>query len=145
MVRKIVLLLTMLFSLNVGAQSATEEKLVRDVVQAIEDSLNVRDWKMFGSMFSEQGDLILFGSRRAVGPADVEVLIGEEWANAPEDVTAKLTPASVRFVMPDLAILTIDGDFSGSQPSKDRAIFVISKSGDEWRLEALRVFDAEAM
>lgn len=126
------------------AQPATADSAVRAVVQSLEDSLNARDWEAFGSLFSEEGDFILMDSRRAIGPADVQSLIAEAWADTPADVTAKLTPVALRFVAPQVAILTVDGDFSGSQPSKDRAIFVVSNQGSGWRLEAVRVFNPEA-
>jgi len=118
--------------------------LSMNAVQSLEDSLNARDWEAFGSLFSEDGDFVLTNSRRAIGPADVQNLIAEAWADVPADVTAKLTLVALRFATPQVAILTVNGEFSGSQPSKDRAIFVVSNQGSEWRLEAVRVFDAEA-
>lgn len=139
----VVLLAIFLLSMNAAAQPATAEANVRAVVQSIEDSLNARDWEAFGSLFSKDGDLVLTNSRRAIGPADVQDLIAEAWADTPADVTAKLTPVALRFVAPQVAIVTVNGEFSGSQPSKDRAIFVVSHLGPAWRLEAVRVFDAE--
>jgi len=136
--------LTLLPVANVTAQSGFTTETVRSIVKSIEGSLNERDWQANGSLFSEQGDMILFDSRRAVGPAGVEALMREEWAETPADVTAKLTPTSIRFPNRELAIVTVEGEFVGSNgTNRDRAIFVIANSGSGAKIEALRVFDAE--
>ena len=143
--RIVILLLALLASAIVTAESVITPNTARSIVQSMEDSLNDRDWRAFGSKFSEDGDLILFGSRRAVGPSEVEELIGNEWAETPPDVTANLNAAEIRVITTDVAIVSIEAEFSGSPPSKDRAILVIRSGRNGSQIEALRVFNAEGM
>ena len=141
--RIVILLLALLASAIVMAESVITSDTARSIVRSMEDSLNDRDWRAFGSMFSENGDRVLFGSRRAVGPSEVEELIGDEWAETPSDITANLNPAEIRVVTTDVAIVSIKAEFSGSQPVKDRAILVIRSGRNGPQIEALRVFNAE--
>ena len=59
--RIVILLLALLASAIVMAESVITSDTARSIVRSMEGSLNDRDWRAFGSMFTENGDRVLFG------------------------------------------------------------------------------------
>ena len=133
-------LLVLLLASAAPEPGAAQETAVRDVIGGIEDALNARDWAAFGSHFSAEGDAILFESPPAEGPDAVADLMSELWTDMPEDVTATLVATRLRFLTPDVAVVNVRGLFEGSEPSRDRALFVLAHEDERWLIEALRVF-----
>lgn len=126
------------------ATDSGAEQAVRGVVQSLEDAANARDWQTFFSNFTEGGDLVVFESPRAEGRAAARALMEAGWSEVPEDVRATLTLASVRFVTPEVAIADIDAQFTGSQPSRDRATAVLTSYDGVWLIDAFRIMQPTA-
>lgn len=120
------------------------ERAVRDVIQSLESAVNARDWEAFFANFHEAADLVVFDSPRAQGRADSQALMEEGWSQIPDDVRADLTVASVRFVTPEVAIAEIDGEFTGSLPSHDRATAVMTRHDGTWLIDAFRIMQPVA-
>lgn len=123
---------------NVSAEA------VREVVQSLERAVNARDWEAFFANFDDGGDLVVFDSPRAQGRAASRTLMEDGWSEIPDDVRADLTAASVRFVTPEVAIAEIDGQFTGSQPSHDRATAVLARRDGVWLIHAFRILQPAA-
>lgn len=119
------------------------EQAIRGIVQATENALNARDFEAFFSFYSEDSDLIVFDAPRASGPSAAQQLMEQAWTAIPSDVRADLTVRAIRFVTPEVAIVDIDGVFTGSEPSHDRATVVFAHGPDGWRVEATRVIQPE--
>lgn len=119
------------------------EEAIRQVVRESQDALNARDFDAFVAPYTEDADLVVFDSHRASGPVAARVLMAQGWSSIPPDVRASLTVESIRFVTSDVAVVNIDGVFTGSQPSVDRGTAVFVRNGGGWRVAALRVLQPE--
>jgi uncharacterized protein (TIGR02246 family) len=127
-----------------AAPGPEAEQAVRRVVQSLEDAVNARDWEAFVSNFSQQADLVVFGSPRAEGRAAARAMMEAGWDGAPSDVRGELTVESVRFPTPGVAVVDVAAEFSGSRPSRDRATALLTNTDGAWRIGAFRIMQPEA-
>lgn len=125
------------------AGTGQDEAVIRQIVQESEDALNARDFQAFVASYSDDADLVVFDSPRASGPTAARELMEEGWSNVPSDVRAELTVESIRFVTSDVAVVNIDGVFTGSRPSVDRATAIFVRRDGGWQVGALRVIPPE--
>ncbi len=121
----------------------SDEQAIRDVVQALEDAINGRDWARFFSNFTEDADLIVFESPRAVGRTAAIAMMEAAWSEMPPDVKAGISLASLRLLSEHVAVANLEAEFTGSPPHEDRATAVLSRHGEGWRIEAFRVMQAQ--
>ncbi len=126
-----------------SAPGPDDEQAVQSVVQSLEDALNARDWAAFFTNFTEEADLVVFGSPRAEGRPAARALMEAGWEQIPSDVRGELTVESMRFPNPAVAVVDIAGEFSGSMPSHDRATALLTSTAGEWRIEAFRIMQPE--
>src|SRR5947209_3283910 len=94
-----------------------DEQAVRQLVQAIANGLNARDYGAAAAVFSEDGDLIVARSRRVSGRSAIRALWQETWSALPRELRIALTVRSLRFFGPDVAIADATGEFTPGQPS----------------------------
>lgn len=120
--------------------AATE---VAALVQSSEDALNERDFDAFFSTYSTDADLIAFDGPHAEGVQAAQDVMEQGWSTTPSDVSADLRLRTVRLVTPDVAIADVDGIFTGSDPSHDRATMVLSRGGEGWQVEAARILQPQ--
>lgn len=123
--------------------SDADEAEIRRIVEESEGALNARDFEAFVAPYADDSDIVVFDSPRASGPTAARELMEEGWSNIPSDVRASLTVESIRFLTPVVAVVNIDGVFTGSQPSLDRATAIFVDRGEGWQVGALRVIQPE--
>ena len=126
-----------------GQERPADERAIRETVEAIPTALNARDWEAAAAPFAEDGDVLVPGSPLASGRAAIAAFWEQGWSDAPDDRRITVTIQAIRFLGPDVAIVELTAEFSVGEPARDRATYVIVRTGDAWQVAALRVMLAE--
>jgi uncharacterized protein (TIGR02246 family) len=127
-----------------GQERPADERAIRETVEAVATALNARDWEAAAARFAEDGDVLVPGSPLASGGrAAIAAFWEQGWSDAPDDRRITVTIQAIRFLGPDVAIAELTAEFSAGEPARDRATFVIVRTGDAWQVAALRVMQAE--
>jgi len=125
-----------------GQERPADERAIRETVEAIPTALNARDWEAAAAPFAEDGDVLVPGSPLASGRAAIAAFWEQGWSDVPDRRIA-VTIQAIRFLGPDVAIVELTAEFSVGEPTRDRATYVIVRTGDAWQVAALRVMLAE--
>ena len=125
-----------------GQERPADERAIRETVEAIPTALNARDWEAAAAPFAEDGDVLVPGSPLASGRAAISAFWEQGWSDVPDRRIA-VTIQAIRFLGPDVAIVELTAEFSVGEPTRDRATYVIVRTGDAWQVAALRVMLAE--
>ncbi len=127
---------------SVAQNRAADEAAVRVRVTALEAAINQRDAAAYAALFAADGDLIVLDGAPVQGRAAIEASSTESWA-ATRDRRATITPTSIRFVGPDIAIVNTLARFTvGATTTEDRGTWVLHREGGAWLITALRVLPA---
>ncbi len=130
--------------------SPQEEEAIRMQVEQFEEAWNIGDAYLLAAHFDSAGDQILPGHPVVRGRAELEEWWSEHYSRMAEGRKISLTVNSLRFLKPDVAIVNVSAEFTGGHdpegreipPGRDRATYVMIKTGDQWLLAALRVMVA---
>ena len=125
-----------------GQERPADERAIRETVEAVPTALNARDWAAAAAPFAEDGDVLVPGSPLASGRAAIAAFWEQGWSDVPDRRIA-VTIQAIRFLGPDVAIVELTAEFSVGEPTRDRATYVIVRTGDAWQVAALRVMLAE--
>jgi uncharacterized protein (TIGR02246 family) len=127
-----------------GQARSEDEQAVRQVIQSTGAALNARDYGAAAAVFAEDGDVIVPRSRRVSSQPAIRAFWQEAWSGAPAQRRIALTVRSLRFLGADVAIADCTAEFTAGEPTRDRATYVLVRSGRTWNVSALRVMEAEA-
>lgn len=135
--------------------AAAEEALVRKVVDAEEDAWNRGDAKAFAARFQEQGTFTdVFGSLSR-GRAEVESRVSALLGGTFKGTLLALKARKVRFLRPDVALVDIDTELTGSRKPppaihlgadkvlRSRLHQVMVKTGADWAVAASHDVDVK--
>jgi uncharacterized protein (TIGR02246 family) len=131
----------------VGYAQSEEEK-IRARVQEFAAAWNKHDPMAIAYLWSANGDLINPAGRKASGLMEIERLFESEHKAALKDSTFNVTSMKVRFLNSTTAILDEDAEITGianpdgtSVTTKPHVIAVMTKSGGQWWLAAVRAYN----
>ena len=126
-----------------AAQSrAADEAAIRTRVTALEAAINQRDAAAYAALFAADGDLIVLDGTPVQGREAIQASSAQNWAATPGR-RATITPTSIRFVGPDIAIVNTLARFTvGATTTEDRGTWVLHREGGAWLVTALRVLPA---
>ena len=124
-----------------GQQRSPDEAAIRKSVEALAAALNARDAKGGARLFAEDGDQIVLGSARYRGRADIERAYREKRLSIPDGKHIAIAVMSIRFVLPDVALVDVEGHLvERPATSRDRAFYIMVRRGGAWQIAALRVY-----
>ena len=134
-----------LISTVVYAQS--DEEKIRARAQEFADAWNKHDAMAMAYLWSVDGDLVNPFGRRASGLTEIQRLFQDEHSKAMKNTTYTITGIKVRFLDPTTAILDEDAELAGvpnpdgtTVTLKPHVTAVMTKSGGQWWLSAVRAF-----
>lgn len=120
-----------------------DEIEVRALYRQMLDSWNKRSADGFAALFTHDGNVVGFDGSMMDGPAEIESVLGQIFANHPTAAyVAKVR--SVRFLAPDVAVLrAVAGMVPPGQPDLNPAVnavqtVVAAKDDDRWRIVLLQ-------
>lgn len=117
-----------------------DEAAIRKVVQQYDDARNRGDWKVLSEIFTEDADQLTSAAETRKGRAQIEKGAAQNTATVYKGGKYVTTIETVRMLAPGVALA--DGTFEignikgGSR--RGRQTLVLLKSGDRWRITALR-------
>lgn len=124
------------------AQSrAVDEAALRGRVVAFEAAFNARDGAALGALYADDADLIIVDGAQVVGRAAIEAAARRDWAAASATRRISLTVTGIRFLSPDIAIVSTRAQFNEG-PSEDRGTWIAVRGSGRWLIGALRVMPA---
>jgi len=123
--------------------SSADEAAVRALIATSEAATNQRNFAALASLFTVDGDLIVFDQRLVSGRDSVQRTFGEAWKGQPTSCRIALGVDGVRFLNLDTALIEDSARFTGCKGApSDRATFVISRRNGNWQIAAMRIFSA---
>lgn len=120
---------------------AVDEAALRTRVVAFETAFNLRDGAALGALYAEDADLIIVDGAHVVGRAAIEAATRRDWAAASATRRISLTVTGIRFLSPDIAIVSTRARFNEG-PSEDRGTWIAVRRSGNWLIGALRVLPA---
>ena len=91
-----------------------EETAIHKRIGEFQDAWNKKDAKAIAGFFAEDGDLVNPMGMAATGRADIEKLVTGDLTNFIRDGKTTFTISHIRFVKPDVIILDMTHEISGS-------------------------------
>lgn len=121
------------------AQPASEEAAIRDVVQRYSDARNANDVKALDALFVDEADqLVSSGEWRRGREAVVK---GSLASSAAASGQRTFVVERVRLLAPTVALVDSRyeiGGVSGAAPRSMWAAWLLVRTGDGWRISAIR-------
>ena len=121
------------------AQQANDEAAVRDVVQRYQDAREARDAKALAALFTDDADQLTSSGEWRKGRD--QVVRGGLRSSLSASGTRIITVQSVRFPADGVAIADGPYEIAGAAGGENRKMwtsFVLTRSGDGWRIAAIR-------
>lgn len=126
----------------VFAQDRTvDETALRNRVVAFETAFNARDGAALGALYAEDADLIIVDGAQVAGRSAIQAAARRDWAAASATRRMSLTVTGIRFLSPDIAIVSTRARFNEG-PSEDRGTWIAVRRSGNWLIGALRVLPA---
>lgn len=136
-----------------GAQSAgaskreqrridkAQEKEIAALVALREAAWNAGDLAAYGTLLTEDADIVSATGRAARGRDALLALYAEQRAGALAGARTRTRVAAVRFLAPEVALADVDYEMRGGKVDAIRRgtmAFVLRKVGGQWRIAAIR-------
>lgn len=140
------LLFALTFSLAARAQNAADEKSVWALSQEAMNAFDAFDADRFAAVFSENADFLsplghLLHGRTAIH--DNHARLFKMWSDhKPEKVAHEITQQHVRFLSPDLALLTMTDKSTQTTSGKDESsslsfLMLARRTNGKWLIESV--------
>lgn len=91
------------------AVGSTRAAPIRALLAQLTDAYNRGDASGFSASFTSDGDMITGAGDHLANPAEIESFLSQLIAKQPKGTKFNATATNVRFVRPDIAVLTFDG------------------------------------
>jgi len=143
--RKLLLLLPVLgLTTQALAQSADDERAVRDLAQQYETGWNTHDMKLLGAMRADDIDFVVVTGEHRKGRDASMAKLGEQHRTQFRDSVWTNEKTSVQFLRPDVALVHIEWAIKGDRNADDtprpprKGIFtwIVVKDRAIWNLRA---------
>jgi len=123
---------------------------LRTIVQTFQDAWDTHDAARLTELFTDDADQIMGNGPASVGRSAIRRWWEARFAGMERGRTIKLTVNSVRLISPAAGVINTvavtGGRDSQGQPlpsNTDRGSMVVVNRAGQWRIAALRVYDAE--
>lgn len=141
-----VLTVVLLFlnSMQLNAQTNRRaESAIRKQVTALESAWNKHDAAALAAVYASDGDAILKDSPVVTGRPALQASAAADMANQSSTLRISITPTSLRFLSPDVAIVNTVAHFNEGSVREDRGSWIFVRRKGQWLVAALRVLPAE--
>lgn len=142
----VLLLVLSLPAAAVLAQSAADERDVRDLGRQVQEAWNKSDAKMMAALWLTDGDYISSTGRTARGRDEVEKAFADQWSGVYKGTKIAHTLTNVRFLRRDVAVADGAFEVSGMRDASGKVMgtrsglstIVAARKGTRWYVAALR-------
>jgi uncharacterized protein (TIGR02246 family) len=128
------------------AQSAQDDRDIRELGAQVQEAWNKSDAKLLAALWLTDGDYVSSTGRTARGRDEVEKAFAEQWAGIYKGTKIAHTLTSVRFLRKDVAIADGAFEISGMRDASGKVLgsrsglstIVAARKGTRWYVAALR-------
>jgi uncharacterized protein (TIGR02246 family) len=128
------------------AQSAQDNKDIRDLGTQVQEAWNRNDPRMLSALWLTDGDYISSTGRTARGRDEVEKAFAEQWSGIYKGTKIAHTLTNVRFLRKDVAVADGAFEVTGMRDASGKVLgsrsglstIVAAKKGSRWYVAALR-------
>jgi uncharacterized protein (TIGR02246 family) len=126
------------------AQSADDERAIRNLAQQYENGWNTHDMSLLGAMRAENIDFVVVTGEHRKGREASMAQLGEQHRTQFRDSVWTNEKVSVQFLRPDVALVHVEWGIKGDRnvddtprsPRKGIFTWVVMKDGAAWTLRA---------
>ena len=141
--RTTVALLAMTLAVPALAQSrAADEVALRGRVTAFETAINKRDIAAVAALYAPDADLVVVDGPVVTGRAAIQSATQRDWGSGSATRRIALSVTGIRFVGPDIAIVSTKAQFNEGPVKEDRGTWIAVREAGSWLIAALRVLPA---
>ena len=119
------------------------EAAIRHRVATLETAWNKRDAAALAALYAVDGDAIVMDSPLASGRPAIQAAVAADMAKQSPTLRIRITPASIRFLSPDIALVNTIARFNEGAVEEDRGTWIMVRRRGSWLIAALRVMPAE--
>lgn len=116
--------------------SAADAKALREGAAQFEVAWNRKDAKAISDLFTMDAERIAINGERVIGRASVEKQFAESFVNRPASDAVTVTPVSIHFLSPDVAVTHGTWRIAGGPDESNNGNYMnlAVKRGDRWLL-----------
>jgi uncharacterized protein (TIGR02246 family) len=142
--KALLLLVTVAMTGLATAQSADDERAIRNLAQQYETGWNTHDMNLLGAMRTDDIDFVVVTGEHRKGREASMAPLGEQHRTQFRDSVWTNEKVSVQFIRPDVALVHIDWGIKGDRntddtprpPRRGTFTWVVVKDGGAWALRA---------
>ena len=139
----VTLALVTLFAFSVNAQNnhAADESALRDAVKQLETGWNTKSGAVFAKPFAEDADYVVINGNYIKGRAVIETQHQRIFDTIFKDTTIKLDVQQIRFLRPDVAVVHVKGQRTGSSSDLNQTAMLtlfMTKEKQGWTIAAFQ-------
>ena len=123
--------------------SSKTETAIRTRISALETAWNKRDAAGIAAMYTTDGDVMMIDAPVMAGRTALQAAAERDMPTQPPTLRINITPISIRFLVPDVAIVNTVARFNEGAVKEDRGTWVLVRRNGKWLIAALRVLPAE--
>ena len=136
--------LLLLTSMRLNAQTNRRaESAIREQVTALESAWNKRDAVALAAVYASDGDAIMNDAPLVTGRPALQASAAANLAKHSSTLRISITPTSLRFLSPDVALVNTEAHFNEGAVREDRGTWIFVRRKGQWLVAALRVLPAE--
>lgn len=129
------------FSLEIRAQISADETAIRESIKQMETGWNTKSGAVFAKPFADDADYVVINGMYIKGRSVIEKAHQEIFDTIYRETTITLAVKQVRFLRPDVAVVHVSAERTGSTKDlqqKAMLTVVMTKESKGWTIAAFQ-------